>query len=149
MKKYFALTSLLVIMMLAVSTQLMAQNAEPGATPAGTTEFVVLAPGQSTTLNRVLDAPIQQDKDITLILAQGAGPLHIEVIDCCIMGDTMIGILLAPDASGTWGVIGLDYATSPDVAVIDVSISGLSILITGYLRAPGGFPAGYDILLAR
>ena len=149
MKKYFVLSSLLVIMLLAVSTQLIAGENAPDVAPDRTTEFVILAPGQSVTLSRVLSDLIRQDNDITLILAQGGGALRVEIIDCCIMGDTMIGILLAPDPSGAWGVIGVDWATSPDVAVIDATVPGLALLISGYLACPGGFPAGYDIFLSH
>lgn len=146
MKRYFAFTSLLVIMMLAASTQLMAQNADPDAVePDDSTQVVVLGLGQSTgDIYLEDDGLIRQDKDIILAILQGAGGLHVEVWDAFILGDTIIAILLAPDASGTWGVIGVDWATSPDVAVINVSnIQGLALLISGYLACPGGFPAGY------
>jgi len=67
--------------------------------------------------------------------------IHLELVDCCIMGDT---IALGQSASTYW------YATSPDTVVLSGWLNaGTYVFFVGYIPPHTGlFPAGYDIYIS-
>jgi len=64
--------------------------------------------------------------------------LHIEVVDCCLMGDTI-----------ACGISSTKYksATSPQIVIIDATLDASTrTFYVGYIKPHTGvFPAGYDI----
>ena len=103
-----------------------------------------ISPGESVGGFSILDGTISQGYyDILWFIVLGAGNLHLEVEDCCIMGDAMLanGQLLIGGSTSY-----MDWAISPDIISLDVGCPdfALGMMIMGYLVAPGGFPAGYD-----
>jgi hypothetical protein len=103
----------------------------------------IIGPGEyAEGLNDLYGTIGQGYYDIVWFITLGAGNLHLEVEDCCIMGDTMV-------ATGDLIMGGpapfLDWATSPDIISINVSVPdfALGYMVTCYIDAPGGFPAGY------
>ena len=80
------------------------------------------------------------DFDIFIFILTGTGSWAMEVEDCCIMGDTMVGVgkVAKTSVSGT--------ATSPatfNLGPVSVDGRGFGIVLVGYTDCPGGFPAGY------
>jgi len=81
-------------------------------------------------------------RDVILVInmGPGTGTWNMTIEDCCLMGDTMLAIKIG--AGGLeWGV-----ATSPDtinLGPVSMPAQSWALVITGYVRCPGGFPAGY------
>jgi hypothetical protein len=104
--------------------------------------FVISPGGYAEGLNDLYGTIGQGYYDIVWFFVLGAGNLHLEVEDCCIMGDTMVAIgdlIIGGPASF------LDWATSPDIITINVACPdfALGYMAVAYIDAPGGFPAGY------
>ena len=103
-----------------------------------------MTPGQHVSDYGDLGGTIsQQVFDVYFIIntSTSAGNLKVVIEDCCIMGDTMLGILIRPGVSPV-----VKWATSPSVVTLGpVSMPGRNwaLVIAGYLQCPGGFPAGY------
>ncbi|MHC4536173.1 MAG: lipocalin-like domain-containing protein [Planctomycetota bacterium] len=103
----------------------------------------VISPGGYVEGTSILDGTIGQGYyDVIWFFVLGAGNLHLEVEDCCIMGDTMIAVgdLIIGGPAPFMG-----WATSPDIISMDVSCPdfALGYMLVYYIDAPGGFPAQY------
>ena len=103
----------------------------------------LIAPGESVEGYSNLDGTFGQGYyDVVWFIVLGAGNLNLQVEDCCIMGDVMIGsgsLLIGGPASYA------DWCISPEIISLDVGCPDFAIgyLLMAYFDAPGGFPAGY------
>ena len=117
-------------------------NAVVGATPRGTLVYQ-MSPGDQISDSRNLYGLWQQGyKDVFFMINMGpdAGIWKIEIKDDGLMGDTMFAIKIG-EGGFEW-----NWATSPEYMYFDVAHmepGSWVIVITGYIDAPGGFPAGY------
>lgn len=134
-----------ILVILAVALPAMAR--ENASEDAGLKETVqspiVLRPGDYFSGEITSDA--LKSWDIFPIVCIGSGTLNFQIEDGYIMGDTMLGLLFK--AKPTAGLAEWGYATSPDTISLSapVSVYGVLLGIAGYLKCPGGFPAGYYV----
>jgi hypothetical protein len=148
--KVFKILCLCVLFLVATSTGAWAGGNAPGTvSPAMSTFVHVMYPGDSFVDFPVLEDLMQNgDLDIYLLYLVGSGTVGLTITDCCILGDTMLGLGKIWDVSGEQVVY--DYATSPDNFTLSGNINtfGIFLALVGYVDCPGGFPAGYDYLAA-
>ena len=143
MKKLLVVAVFAVVLTALVGSSIVVGDSGNSAGIADRSSTFVWAPlmlGGSKSETGTLSAGLPTDFDVTFILPVGSGTLNVEIEDCCILGDTMAGIFIQQG-----GVVDVQTATSPATIVKNISVSGWTwvLLITGYLDAPGGYPAGY------
>jgi hypothetical protein len=102
----------------------------------GSTYSFKMGPGGYYTQTSVLSADAPEDYDVWVMTVTERCTVTVEVIDCCVQGDTMV--LKAGRH--------LLHATSPDTIVASKTLNpGTYKFYTGYADCPGGYPAGYHI----
>lgn len=117
-------------------------NIAGAAAPKATPIVYQMQPGQSVVDYAELTALREWQVFVVANTSTSAGRVSASITDCCITGDTMIGLMLGPGLT-----LQFDYATSPDSVILGpqpLAARGLALIITGYINCPGGFPAGYD-----
>ena len=121
-------------------------------TPEKTVFKYVMSAGDSVADYSVLNDDLfgsvtgTRDLDIFVFILKGPGKWYMEIIDCCMMGDTMLGI---GKVAGT-KVQG--KATSPAIVMLGPVGSSapfaIGIVIVAYIPPHTGvFPAGYDFMV--
>jgi len=122
-----------------------ANAAEAGSAKA-TPIKLEMVPGQIRTGTGTLYALKEWQVFVVINTSASTGNLKAVIEDCCIMGDTMIALMLGSGISPQF-----DWGASPGaIQVGPVPMRpGWALIVTGYVQCPGGFPAGYywDILL--
>ena len=108
-------------------------NAPDGSASRGSYSFSI-GPGGSWSTTSVLYADAPEDYDVYVMTVKEGCTVTVEVVDCCIMGDTM----------GLKAGKKIHRATSPDTIVVSATLKpGTYTFYVGYLDCPGGYPAGY------
>jgi len=108
-------------------------NAPDGSASRGSYSFSI-GPGGSWSTTSALYAGAPEDYDVYVMTITETCTVSVEVVDCCIMGDTM----------GLKAGKKIHQATSPDTIVASKTLKpGTYKFYVGYLDCPGGYPAGY------
>lgn len=138
-------TQIMILVLCAVSLVAMTgitaasnvANADDGAREiGGSTYSFSIGPGGSYYQSSGLYAVAPEDYDVWVMTVTERCTVTVEVVDCCIMGDTMV-LKAGPK---------LLHATSPDTIVASKTLEpGTYRFYTGYADCPGGYPAGYHI----
>jgi len=135
---------LILIVIVAFAAPALAANEVPGLEKYD--EILgpyVMYPGDMFSSDTSIHGPWPTYYDIWIFLCIGTGTVEVAITDCCIMGDTMIALLLQ------YGIGFLDWAlgTSPASAIVSAPVStwGIYFIVTGFYACPGGFGAGYYI----
>ena len=110
-------------------------NAQDGSASRGSTYRFSIGPGGSWSTSSALYADAPADYDVYVMTVTQTCKVTVEVVDCCIMGDTM----------GLKAGKKIFKATSPDTIKVSATLKpGTYKFFVGYLDCPGGYPAGYD-----
>jgi hypothetical protein len=140
MKTRILALTLIVALMSAVVCA--GDNSTGGVSTEENFGFVISPGGYADGIGSLAGTIGQGYYDIVWFIVLGAGNLHLEVEDCCVMGDVMV-------ASGQLIIGGpasfVDFAVSPDIISFDVGCPDFAIgmMMMCYYAAPGGLPAGY------
>lgn len=114
----------------------VANAADAAQEIGGSTYSFSMYPGGSYYQSSGLSADAPADYDTWVMTVTQRCTVTVEVIDCCLMGDTMV--LKAGRK--------LLHATSPATIVASKTLNpGTYTFYTGYADCPGGYPAGYSI----
>ena len=139
MKKWLVL-----VCIFAFAAPVAAADIDPGAVLVrDTLGPEILYPGDVYNGYYQLDGLMWNYYDLWIFAFVGTDTFEIEVTDCCIMGDTMIAMLIEYGI----GLVEYAFGTSPQSATVSDSVNGIGIYIVlaGYTYHPGSFPAGYYV----
>ena len=142
-KMKYRILALTLIVALTSAIVCAGDNSAGGVSPEENFAFAIDPGGYVEGYSELAGTIGQGYYDIVWFMVLGAGNLHLEVEDCCIMGDTMFAtgnLIIGGPASY------MDWATSPDIITFDITCPdfALGYMLVSYLDVPGGFPAGYD-----
>jgi len=135
---------LVLVCIFAFAAPVAAADVDPDAGP--TRDVIgpeVLYPGDVYNGYNELDGMLWSYYDVWMFICVGTDTFQVDVTDCCLMGDTMLNLLIDYFS----GMVGYDMATSPASATVTdtVSDAGAYFVVAGYTYHPGGFPAGYYV----
>ena len=145
MKKLLAIALLALLMTAVVGITAVGSGGSNTTGELATTravDYLPLEPGYFWIGYGFLDGPItagQMDIFIVYNESEDDGWLTVQMLDCCILGDEMIGLVV-----GSFTEPLVDQATSPDSVRIETAMpgNGVALVILGYTSS-AEFSAGY------